>query len=62
MPLDPNIWLYIGMGSVLAAGGPVGLLVGFAVVGILVLSMMASVRELNSIFAFNFAIHRSKYV
>lgn len=54
--------VFIGMGSALAAGGPVGLLVGFAVVGILVLSMMASIGELNSTFDFNFAIHGSRYV
>ncbi|CAH6719919.1 general amino acid permease Agp3p [[Candida] jaroonii] len=52
----------IGMGAALAAGGPAGLIVGFTVVGILVLGMMAAIGELNSAFDFNFAVHGSRYI
>lgn len=54
--------VFIGMGSALKSGGPVGLLVGFAVVGILVLSMMNSIGEMNAAYDQNFAILASKYV
>lgn len=52
----------IGMGSALASGGPVGLIVGFAIVGILVFSMMNSIGEMNALLDNNFAILGSKYV
>lgn len=54
--------VFVGMGSALASGGPVGLLAGFAIVGILVLSMMNSIGEMNAAFDQNFAILASKYV
>lgn len=54
--------VFIGMGTALAKGGPVGLLVGFTIVGLLVLSMMACIGELNSAFDFHFAIHGARYV
>ncbi|AQZ18190.1 (ZYRO0D09086g) [Zygosaccharomyces parabailii] len=54
--------VFIGMGSALANGGPVGLLVGFAIVGLVVLAMMACIGEMNSAFDFHFAIHGSRYV
>jgi yeast amino acid transporter len=54
--------VFIGMGSALASGGPVGLLVGFAIVGVLVLSMMNSIGEMNAAYDQNFAILASKYV
>lgn len=52
----------IGMGSALASGGPVGLVVGFAIVGILVFSMMNSIGEMNALLDSNFAILGSRYV
>lgn len=54
--------VFIGMGSALHAGGPVGLLAGFAIVGILVMIMMFCIGELNSIFDFNFNAHASRWV
>lgn len=54
--------VFIGMGSALRSGGPVGLLVGFAVVGILVFSMMNSIGELNAAYDQNFAILGSRFV
>ena len=54
--------VFIGMGNALASGGPVGLLVGFSIVGILVFSMMGSIGEMNAVFDQNFAILGSKYV
>lgn len=54
--------VFIGMGSALAAGGPVGLIAGFAIVGILVMIMMFCIGELNSMFDFNFNAHASRWV
>ncbi|EEQ36555.1 hypothetical protein CLUG_00678 [Clavispora lusitaniae ATCC 42720] len=54
--------VFIGMGSALHAGGPVGLISGFAIVGILVLIMMYCIGELNSMFDFNFNVHASRWV
>ena len=54
--------VFIGMGNALASGGPVGLLIGFSIVGILVFSMMGSIGEMNAAFDQNFAILGSKYV
>lgn len=54
--------VFIGMGSALAAGGPVGLIAGFAIVGVLVMVMMFSIGELNSMFDFNFNAHASRWV
>ncbi|GMM30307.1 Agp3 protein [Martiniozyma asiatica (nom. inval.)] len=54
--------VFIGMGSALASGGPVGLIVGFAIVGVLVLAMMNSIGEMNALLDANFAILGSKYV
>ncbi|VEU24228.1 DEKNAAC105439 [Brettanomyces naardenensis] len=58
--VGPGIWL--GMGRGLAAGGPAGLLVAFAIVGILVLSMMNSIGEMNSTFDQNFALLGCRFV
>lgn len=52
----------IGMGSALASGGPVGLIVGFSVVGILVFAMMNSIGEMNALLDNNFAILGSRFV
>ncbi|RLV88412.1 hypothetical protein JA9_004299 [Meyerozyma sp. JA9] len=54
--------LFIGMGSALHAGGPAGLLAGFAIVGLLVVVMMFSIGEMNSLFDFNFNTHASRWV
>lgn len=54
--------VFIGMGSALRSGGPVGLLVGFAVVGIMVFSMMNSIGEMNAAYDQNFAILGSRFV
>ena len=54
--------VFIGMGNALKSGGPVGLLVGFAIVGILVLSMMSSIGEMNATLDSNFAILGSRFV
>ncbi|QPG75180.1 hypothetical protein FOA43_002529 [Brettanomyces nanus] len=52
----------IGFASALTAGGPVGLLVGFIVVGILVLAMTNSIGEENSFMDQNFALMGSRFV
>lgn len=54
--------VFIGMGSALSAGGPVGLIAGFAIVGVLVMIMMFCIGELNSIFDFNFNAHAARWV
>lgn len=54
--------VFIGMGAALSAGGPVGLLVGFAIVGILVMVMMLCIGELNSVIDFNFNAHAARWV
>lgn len=54
--------VFIGMGSALHAGGPVGLIAGFAIVGILVMIMMFCIGELNSVYDFNFNAHASRWV
>lgn len=54
--------VFIGMGNALKSGGPIGLLVGFAIVGILVLSMMSSIGEMNATLDSNFAILGSRFV
>ncbi|GEQ70407.1 hypothetical protein JCM33374_g4084 [Metschnikowia sp. JCM 33374] len=53
---------FIGMGSALAAGGPVGLIAGFAIVGVLVVIMMLCIGELNCVFDFNFNAHAARWV
>lgn len=53
---------FIGMGNMLALGGPVGLIVGFAIVGILILSMMSSIGEMNSVFDSNFCVLGSRFI
>lgn len=54
--------VFIGMGNALHAGGPVGLIAGFSIVGILVMIMMFSIGEMNSMFDFNFNSHASRWV
>lgn len=54
--------LFIGMGSALHAGGPAGLMAGFAIVGLLVVVMMFCIGEMNSLFDFNFNTHASRWV
>lgn len=54
--------VFIGISNALASGGPVGLLVGFSIVGILVISMMFSIGELNAAYDQNFAILASRFV
>lgn len=54
--------VFIGMGTALHSGGPVGLIAGFCIVGILVLGMMSCVGELNTMFDFNFSIHCSRWI
>ncbi|SCW00412.1 LAFE_0C03620g1_1 [Lachancea fermentati] len=53
---------FVGMGSMLRTGGGAGMLVGFAIVALLVISMMFSVGELNATLDFNFCKHASRYV
>lgn len=53
---------FIGMGNMLASGGPVGMVVGYAVVGVLVLSMMDSIGEMNAYLDYNFAILGSRFI
>ncbi|SGZ55788.1 CIC11C00000001207 [Sungouiella intermedia] len=54
--------VFIGMGSALRDGGPAGLIVGFTIVGVLVMIMMFCIGELNSLFDFNFNTHASRWV
>lgn len=54
--------VFIGAGTALASGGPVGLLVGFAIVGVLVLSMMNSIGEMNAFIDQNFSLMASRLV
>lgn len=54
--------VHTGISSALANGGPVGLLAGFAIVGLLVLPMMYSIGELNAFYDQNFAILGSRFV
>lgn len=54
--------VFIGMGSALNAGGPVGLITGFAIVGILVMIMMTCIGEMNAMFDFNFNTHISRWI
>ncbi|OBA21463.1 hypothetical protein METBIDRAFT_87570 [Metschnikowia bicuspidata var. bicuspidata NRRL YB-4993] len=49
------------MGSALNAGGPVGLIAGFAIVGILVMIVMFCIGELSCVFDFNFSTHASRW-
>ncbi|SCU89289.1 LADA_0E14642g1_1 [Lachancea dasiensis] len=53
---------FVGMGSMLKSGGGAGMLAGFAIVAILVISMMFSVGEINATLDFNFCVHASRYV
>ncbi|EGV63496.1 hypothetical protein PSN45_004223 [Yamadazyma tenuis] len=53
---------FLGLSRALNNGGPVGLLVGFSIVGILVVVMMFSIGELNSMFDFNFNSHAARWV
>ncbi len=52
----------IGMGGALAKGGPVGLIVGFTIIGVLVLGMMASIGEMNAVLDANFGVLGSRFV
>ncbi|ODV64523.1 uncharacterized protein ASCRUDRAFT_74130 [Ascoidea rubescens DSM 1968] len=52
----------VGFGNALRSGGPVGLIAGFTIVGILVMTMMFSIGELNTMFDFNFNVHASRWV
>ncbi|ODV82519.1 hypothetical protein CANARDRAFT_30774 [[Candida] arabinofermentans NRRL YB-2248] len=52
----------IGMGNMLAEGGPVGMIVGYAIVGLLVMSMCFAIGEMNSFLDFNFSIFGSRYI
>lgn len=52
----------IGMGNMLKVGGPVGLIVGFAIVSILILAMMASIGEINAVYDANFSILGSRFI
>ncbi|CDK28386.1 unnamed protein product [Kuraishia capsulata CBS 1993] len=54
--------VFVGMGSALHSGGPVGLIVGFCIVGLLVIAMMNCIGELNTMYDFNFTIHCSRWV
>lgn len=53
---------FVGMGSMLATGGGAVMLAGFGIVGLLVISMMFSVGELNATLDFNFCQHAKRYV
>lgn len=46
----------------LSVGGPVGLLVGFAIVGVLILSMMNSIGEMNAVYDSNFCVLGSRFI
>ncbi|VEU23447.1 DEKNAAC104600 [Brettanomyces naardenensis] len=52
----------IGMGGSLAQSGPVALVVGFTIIGVLVLSMMASVGEMNAVLDANFGVLGSRFI
>ncbi|QPG77402.1 hypothetical protein FOA43_004816 [Brettanomyces nanus] len=52
----------IGMGGALAKGGPVGLLVGFTIIGVLVLVMMADIGEMNTVLDANFGVLGSRFI
>lgn len=54
--------VFIGMGNALRAGGPAGLVAGFAIVGLLVMEMMMCIGEMNSLFDFNFNAHASRWI
>lgn len=54
--------VFIGMGNALHAGGPVGLIAGFSIVGVLVMIMMGCIGEMNSMFDFNFNTHAARWV
>jgi len=58
--LSPGVFL--GLGTMLASGGPASMLIGFAIVGLLVISMMYSIGELNATYDQNFAILGSRFV
>lgn len=53
---------FLGLSRAFNSGGPVGLLVGFAIVGTLVLIMMCDIREMSVLFDFNFNSHASRWV
>lgn len=54
--------VFLGMGVALHEGGPVGLIAGFAIVGVLIMGMMTSIGELNGMFDFNFNTHACRWV
>jgi amino acid transporter len=54
--------VFLGFGSMLVASGPAGMLVGFALVGIVVLICMFDIGELNAAYDANFAILGSRFV
>lgn len=54
--------IVLGLSTAFHSGGPVGLLVGFSIVGILVIIMMFSIGEMNSMFDFNFNSHASRWI
>ncbi|CDK25001.1 unnamed protein product [Kuraishia capsulata CBS 1993] len=54
--------VFVGMGSALHSGGPVGLIAGFCIVGLLVIAMMNCIGELNTLYDFNFTLHCSRWV
>lgn len=54
--------VFLGLLRALSKGGPVGLLVGFGVVGILVVIMMFAIGEMNSLYDFNFNSHAARWV
>lgn len=54
--------VFIGMSNTLEACGPVGLIAGFAIVGVQVLSIMNSLGEMNSMLDANFAMLGSRFV
>lgn len=58
--LGPGIVL--GLSTAFHSGGPVGLIAGFSIVGLLVVVMMFCIGEMNSMFDFNFNSHASRWI
>lgn len=54
--------VFIGMANSFKAAGPAGLLAGFSIVGIVVLAIMNSIGELNSMLDANFALLGSRFM
>lgn len=54
--------VFLGLGNMLAACGPAGMVAGFAIVGIVVFAMMFAIGELNAAYDANFAMLGSRFV